>query len=105
MLRGPNGTHREVLDRYAPVASMLGSIGASVTRFEHTPRGGWRIVLDGGTEFVLGAGDPEPVLRRYVVAIGRLFGPGLRGVGLIDLRYVNGFAVRMRESASEQGEG
>lgn len=93
----PSGSEPELARRYPRFADVLAPLGARLERVVLTPRLAWQLRLDNGLELMLGrdADAAEERLRRFVEAY-----PSLRRGAkhdYVDLRYPNGFVVRMPE--------
>ncbi len=102
-LLGPEGHHRQVLERYRLLDRVVReSLGSRVVRLAAYARGAFVAELDNGIVLQLATDTFEDDLSRYARAFGRALGPRLHDVKAIDLRYGNGFAVRWRE---EEGAG
>ena len=69
-----------------------------------TPRRAWQLRADNGLTIELGREDIEPRLERFVGAYQRTIGGLQRRIDHVDLRYSNGFAVRIRELRGEPRE-
>ena len=103
---GPDGTEREMAAAYARFGAALAPLGARIERIVLTPRHAWQIRLDSGLHIVLGrdAEAAEARLRRFVQA----YPPALAALARrperaelqVDLRYANGFALRVPELAA-----
>jgi cell division protein FtsQ len=59
------------------------------------------VQLDSGTTLELGREQAEARLQRYITHHDRTIGQLARRIDYIDLRYPNGFAVRIPELAKE----
>ena len=92
----PAGAEGEVARRYATFSRLLEPLGSSVDRVILTPRYAWQVHLANGTQFWLGRDGAlaEDRLRRFVEVRAAALG-GSRGAEAVDLRYSNGFAVRV----------
>jgi cell division protein FtsQ len=102
---GPAGTESELARRYRLFVELLAPLGEVPDRVVLTPRFAWQLRLQSGLNLELGRDGVEPVeqrLARFVAAypesIGRL--PRLAAAGAdarrsVDLRYPNGFALRV----------
>ena len=66
-----------------------------------TPRRAWQVRADNGPTIELGREDIEPRLERFVGAYARTVGRLQRRIDHVDLRYSNGFAVRINELRGE----
>ena len=94
---GPAGTEREVAFRYGRFAAIVAPLGERLERVVLTQRLAWQLRLQGGLEIMLGRdADPaEDRLRRFVAVYPRTLGSIPRRHEYVDLRYPNGFALRM----------
>jgi len=96
---GPAGTEQEVARRYAHFASLVAPLGTSLERVVLTPRYAWQLRLGSGLNIMLGrdADSAELRLARFVAAYPETLGRIARRHAYVDLRYLNGFALRMPE--------
>src|SRR5690606_9657845 len=95
----------------------LAPLGMSIAELRLSPRRAWRMRLDNGMSLALGRLQTEARLARFAALYPRLFGaqPALQGAAAaapdaaaaaslapvtVDLRYSDGFAVRMPDGAS-----
>ena len=97
---GPAGTSAEVTRRYRRFAQIVAPLGAGLERVVLTARFGWQLRLANGLEIMLGrdADAGEERLARFVqVYPGTLALTELRAARhhYVDLRYPNGFALRL----------
>lgn len=94
---GPEGTEREVANRYAHFARLLAPLGASIERVILTPRFAWQLRLADGLNLMLGrdADLAEQRLRRFVAVYDQTLRKIPRRHEYVDLRYPNGFALRV----------
>lgn len=95
----PGGTEREVAFRYARFAALLAPLGAPLERVVLTQRLAWQLRLRGGLEIMLGrdADQGEERLRRFVAVYEHTLKNMPRRHEYVDLRYPNGFALRVPE--------
>lgn len=106
LFRGPEGSAREIAIQYRYFRHSLEPIGRVPVEIALSPRRAWRLVLDGGLTLELGREEVEARLARFVAAYARTVGGLERRLDYVDLRYPNGFAVRvpgLREGGSEPG--
>lgn len=104
-LSGPEGSSVEVVDAYRRYQAALAPLGMTIDELRLSPRRAWRIHLASGMTLALGRLQTDARLARFVVLYPRLFGPkpakdGQAAVApaaplMVDLRYTDGFAVRM----------
>jgi len=98
---GPDGDSALMTARYREWEAMLSPLALSVRTLTLSARGGWAIGATGPEETLtieLGRDDPAGRLARFVAAhdrtIARLARSG-QPATTVDLRYRNGFAVRV----------
>lgn len=90
---------QEVAQQYQRFNQILAPLKQTVAEINLTPRYAWRIQLNTGTILELGRNEIEERLARYVSvydhSIARL--NQQEPLEYVDLRYPNGFAIRMHE--------
>ena len=107
-LSGPEESSDEVIDAYRRHQAALQSTGMRISELRLSPRRAWRIRLDNGMQLALGREQTDARLARFVELYPRLFAAppapasaqdGAAAVAVVpaavDLRYPDGFAVRM----------
>jgi len=95
---GPAGTQAEVAQRYANFTAIVAPLGARIERVVLSPRHAWQLRLSNGLHLALGrdADLAENRLRRFVEVY-----PAVKNKNeYVDLRYPNGFAVRVPDLKS-----
>ncbi len=100
VLAGPAGSAAEVARRYRRFAGILAPLGETPERVILTPRYAWQLRLASGLDLELGRDGAETVeqrLARFVAAWDGSLGRLQRRPGHVDLRYPNGFALRVPE--------
>ncbi len=105
LLAGPAGTQGEVARRTRRFAEILAALGEAPERVVLSPRYAWQLRTARGLALELGRDGAETVeqrLARFVAAwpgtLGRLARRPAEGGGAqVDLRYPNGFALRVPE--------
>jgi cell division protein FtsQ len=99
LFAAPAGSEAEVTRRYRLFAERLASLGLHVERVLLSPRYAWQLSLANGLQLVLGrdaADDPvEARLARFVAAYPSTVGRAAGKHDYVDLRYTNGFALRV----------
>jgi cell division protein FtsQ len=101
---GPEGSAKEMAIQYAYFRRSLEAIGRAPVQVSMSPRRAWTIRLDGGTAIELGRSDIEGRLARFVQNYARAATLLGRRMEYVDLRYPNGFAVRVPEIARAEGK-
>lgn len=96
---GPAGAEREVAQRYARFADAIAPLGTGLERVVLTPRYAWQLRLASGLHIMLGrdAEAAEVRLRKFVEIYADTLGKIARKHDYVDLRYPNGFALRLPE--------
>jgi cell division protein FtsQ len=98
---GPAAASKEIAIQYEFFRRMLATIQATPVVVQMTPRRAWRVKLDQGPTLELGREDMEARLGRYLEVHQRSVGALNRRIDYVDLRYANGFAVRIPELKAE----
>jgi cell division protein FtsQ len=103
-LAGPPGTEREAARRLVAFRSLLAPLGSEPVRVRLSARRAWQIQLANGIVLDLGrdqAKQPlEERLARFVATYPRTVAELNRRPDHIDLRYPNGFAIRVSPAAT-----
>jgi len=95
---GPAGTQAEVARRYAKFTAIVAPLGTKIERVSLSARHAWQLRLANGLHLALGrdADLAENRLRRFVEVY-----PTVKNKNeYVDLRYPNGFAVRVPDLKS-----
>jgi|SRR5688572_31054834 cell division protein FtsQ len=104
LFAGPPRTEHEVARRYRRFADLLHPLDEAPERVVLTQRHAWQLRTSGGLQLELGRDGAEPVearLARFVAGhgatLGRLNKRADSGLRHVDLRYPNGFVLRVPE--------
>ena len=101
VLAGPAGSEAEVVRRYIAFRDALAPLGLAPTQVLLTSRMAWQMKLSNGTALQLGRDTErdrvEDRVARFVSVYPQTLGRSRQRVDYVDLRYPNGFAVRMSE--------
>ena len=97
---GPDGSSAEIAQRYREFGVALEPRSLAIAELRLSPRGSWQLRTTGGAALAieLGRSAPGDRLSRFVHYHARTVGALNRGgtrVDYVDLRYRNGFAVRV----------
>lgn len=95
---GPARSEAEVTRRYARFNEIVAPLGTQVEELILTPRLAWQLKLSSGVRLALGrdADAAEVRLERFVQAAAK----GVVRYDYVDLRYPNGFALRLPDGRS-----
>ena len=107
-LLGPTAQSAQVWALYQTLAVEFKRLGLGIDRLELSERGGWRAKLDSGADIELGRGEPQELLarvHRLTTTIGQLTQRYPGAVEAVDLRYPNGYALRMRGVTTVVNDG
>jgi cell division protein FtsQ len=105
---GPEGTAREIAIQYRYFRRALAAIGENPVEVQVTERRAWRIRLESGLTLALGRESIEARVNRFAAVHGRTLAALGRRVDYVDLRYANGFAVRipgLQDEKAKPGRG
>jgi len=98
---GPPGSEGEVVRRYRRFAELLSPLADAPQRVTLTSRYAWQLRLQSGLHLELGRDHPgesaDRRLARFVAAYPQTLGRMQRRHEYVDLRYSNGFALRIPE--------
>ena len=95
---GPEGSAGELARRYRRFSELLAALGEVPERVTLTTRYAWQLRLASGLHLELGRDGAESVeqrLARFVAVWPESLAPLGRRVEHVDLRYPNGFALRV----------
>ena len=101
---GPEGAAREIAIQYRYFQRGLAAMGETPVQVQVTARRAWQVKLQGGLMLELGRENIEARFSRFVALHDRTIGRLERRIDYVDLRYANGFAVRVPELRQEKAE-
>lgn len=99
-LHGPDNSNGEVARTYRAYQQQLATVGRKIDELQLSPRRAWRLRLDDGTEIMLGRTAAADRLARFIALYPKLFADPTQAPVYVDLRYADGFAVRMPRGAT-----
>jgi cell division protein FtsQ len=98
-LVGPPAQSERVWALYQSLSKEFGRLDLGLVRLALTEQGSWRAKLDSGALIELGRGEPDAIFERahrFTATISQLTQRYPGAVESVDLRYPNGYALRMR---------
>jgi cell division protein FtsQ len=104
LFAGPEGSAREIAIQYRYFRRTLSAIGEVPVEVRVSARRAWQLKLESGLMLALGRDNIEARLARFVATQPRAYAVLGRRVDYIDLRYANGYAVRVTELRNEKPE-
>ena len=107
LFAGPTGSGQEMLDSYRAFQNIVAPLGVRITELDLSARQAWRMTWSDGTELALGRVDVPARLARFVALYGPLVARLNAKPVYVDLRYADGFAVRLpaRTGAAKAAPG
>jgi cell division protein FtsQ len=104
LFAGPEGAAREIAIQYRYFRRSLAVIGETPVEVRVSARRAWQLKLESGLTLALGRENIEARLARFVATQPRAAAVLGRRVDYVDLRYANGYAVRIPELLHEKAE-
>ena len=98
-LAGPPEQSARVWDLFQTLSAEFKRLDLEVVRLELTGQGSWRATLDSGAAIELGRGEAAELLQRvhrFTATLSQLTQRYPGALQSVDLRYPNGYALRMR---------
>ncbi len=98
-LAGPEHQSAQVWTLYQRLQTELARLEMGVARLQLNGRGSWSADLDSGTHLELGRGTPDELLarvQRFTATLSQLTARYPGALQSVDLRYPNGYALRVR---------
>ncbi len=99
LLSGPQEQAPLVVQAYRRLLPVFAAVDANLAQLELTGRGSWRAQLDDGAVIELGQGSLDDIdarAQRFVATLTQVSGKFGRKLESADLRYANGYALRLR---------
>ena len=101
-LSGPDNESARVWQMFATLGPMFKKMQLNINSLELTGRGSWRARFKNGAQIELGRGNEEEVVARVnrltqtLAQVSQRYGRQTQALESADLRYVNGYALRLR---------
>ena len=106
LLSGPTGTEGEVTRRYMAFRQLLAPLGLEPRQVQLNSRLAWQLKLSDGLTVQLGRDSEkdriDDRLARFVSVYPRTLGKFPRHLDYVDMRYPNGFALRVPENRTPE---
>ncbi len=106
-LVGPREQSQLVLTTYRRLAPLFESIDATLAQLELTSRGSWRVRLENGALVEIGQGSLDELaqrIQRFLSTFQQTPSRLGRNIESADLRYPNGYALRLRGVTTTGGD-
>ncbi len=103
---GPEGTAARILTRYLEFSQALNAVERTPAVLALSSREAWQVTLDDGLVIELGRDEAKHTLSERMARFVAWYGPALDETHLarakvVDMRYPNGFALRLQQSDME----
>tara|TARA_Y100000768_G_scaffold337105_1_gene279083 strand:- start:926 stop:1672 length:747 start_codon:yes stop_codon:yes gene_type:complete len=95
-LNGPDYKSFDVAQRYFFLREKLIPLGINVTKVNLSENGAWTIELHDGTSISFGKSDVEKKFDLFIDIAKNILSNETEEIESIDLRYDNGFAIRLK---------
>jgi cell division protein FtsQ len=102
LLKGPESQAKTVLEMYKFLKPMMAKMDMSLDKLELSQRGSWTAQLASGATLELGHGTQEEISERLqlffktLTQVASRYGRTVTSLLSADLRYDNGYALRLR---------
>lgn len=105
VLYGPPGSEREVKKRFEEFNKALTRVNVRIRQLELSPRYAWTLTLTTGEKVRLGREERPGVVQNRLAHFAAVY-PRLatrygRKLDTVDMRYPNGFTVKVKSAANE----
>jgi cell division protein FtsQ len=100
----PDAMALEVAHRYGEFARALAPMNLKIDSVQVSARHAWRLRLDNGLVVELGRERLSERMRRFVATYGQVEAKAGK-LAYVDLRYPNGFAIRLNGGAAQADAG
>lgn len=92
---GPAGSQKDMVQMYLQLRNDFAGTGLNIIRLSLSARRAWSLEMDNGVHIELGRGDVEKRALRFVSNWKATLAQLPYRMTYVDMRYPNGFAVRM----------
>ncbi|MBK8183623.1 MAG: cell division protein FtsQ/DivIB [Candidatus Competibacteraceae bacterium] len=95
-LAGPDGHEKTLIKNYQEARALLDPFGLKLVRLAQDDRRAWWLTFENGLEVYMGREQFEQRLRRLAQVYPQVLAARIDQIAVVDMRYVNGFAVRWK---------
>lgn len=99
-LSGPDGYESAIMQTYKQANAKLKKMGLRLTELILDERSAWRMTLQNGVELKLGREHFDERFTRFLSVYPNVLAAKIHRIEAIDLRYINGFAVRWKHKTT-----
>jgi cell division protein FtsQ len=95
-LNGPDGREKALIKTWREVRTLFDPLGLKLAKLVQDERRAWWLTFDNGLEVYVGRERFEERLQRLAKVYPKVLAAQADQIAVVDLRYVNGFAVRWK---------
>ena len=96
------GRERHLLDFYRQLTDWLAPINLRIIHLREDQSRTYTLQLENAPRLILGRHLFEPRIKRFIAAYQAGFADYMHHVACVDLRYLDGFAVRWKKDGGSQ---
>lgn len=101
IIEGPIQQQKKVLEVMKGIKTALADQSMELAEFTISDRWTWKIKLRSGLQIVMGRNEPLKKLQRFLKTVPILGHDKIDKMEVVDLRYLNGYAVSWRPETGE----
>ncbi|MBP5789127.1 MAG: cell division protein FtsQ/DivIB [Neisseriaceae bacterium] len=99
---GAENSEKTMVKTYAALQKSLSAVDLTIEKLFCDERHAWQLSLNNGITVKLGRDDTQNRINRFVSYWQSTLKPQAGAIDYVDMRYRNGFAVRMNKNVAEQ---
>lgn len=99
---GTENSERLMIEQYRHLQASVSSLGLKIEQLFCDERHAWQLLLNNGITVKLGRNDTRERMFRFAQYWQETLAPQADRIEYVDMRYRNGFAVRMNKNVAEQ---
>jgi cell division protein FtsQ len=101
IIEGPIQQQKKVLEVMKGIKTALADQSMELAEFNISERWTWKIKLKSGLQIVMGRNEPLKKLQRFLKTVPILGSDKINEMDVVDLRYLNGYAVSWKPDIAE----
>lgn len=101
VIEGPMQQQKKVLEVMKGIKTVLADQSMELAEFNISERWAWKIKLKSGLQILMGRNEPLKKLQRFLKTVPILGQDRIDEMDVVDLRYLNGYAVSWKPDIAE----
>jgi cell division protein FtsQ len=101
VIEGPMQQQKKVLEVMKGIKTVLADQSMELAEFNISERWAWKIKLKSGLQILMGRNEPLKKLQRFLKTVPILGQDRIDEMDVVDLRYLNGYAVSWKPDVAE----